>query len=181
MQHKIDLSATPHKAGQSQDLETKRRRLWERLPEDERVAAIEAYEVPALIEMPLLQSGGAYERVLYVLVSTGKRLTPEQLSYVILARWYHNTDAATIRAKLAMMVERGHARWTKHGRYYSTDEGIAHMRAIEYGWRSTQPRHTTPGADARANAVTPRPAAAVRPTIASRVTGGPSRGPSSQR
>ncbi len=139
LEHKIDLSATPERPGQSRDLETKRRRLWERLDDRERAGAIEAYDTRSdVIEMPCLEAGGAYERVLYALVVTGKRLTPAQISYVLLSRWYHNTDPETIRSKLAAMVERDHAKWTKYGSYYATDAGVEHLKKIEYGWRSVR-------------------------------------------
>jgi hypothetical protein len=139
VQHRIDLSTIPLRPGQSLDLEAKRRRIWEQLPEEERASAVAAYEAPVGDwVLPCLESGGAYERVLYVLVVTGKRLTPGQIAYVLLARWYHNTDAGTVRARLAIMVRRGHAKWTKHGLYYSTDEGVEYLRMMERAWLNRQ-------------------------------------------
>ena len=139
LEHRIDLSVIPHRPGQSTDLEAKRKRAWTALSDEERRGAIEAYGHPvADWELPCLQAGGAYERTLYVLAVTGARLTPGQIAYLLLARWYHNTDAGTVRARLAAMVRKGHARWTKHGLYYSTDEGAAFLRTIEQSWLAQQ-------------------------------------------
>lgn len=113
--------------------------MWDGLPEGERPGAIAAYDVRVTDwELPCTEAGGTYERTLYVLAVTGARLTPGQVAYVMLARWYRNTDPAAIRAKLAAMVQKGHALWTRDGRYYATEEGIAHLRMVEQAWRSRQ-------------------------------------------
>ena len=79
MEHKIDLSAVPHKPGQSTDLEAKRARAWERLTEDEREYVVEHYgdrEPENQPQAPFLEVKDAYERVLYILAVTGQRFTP---------------------------------------------------------------------------------------------------------
>jgi hypothetical protein len=135
LEHRIDLSSIPPLPGRSTDLEAKRKRLWQSLAEDERKGAIEAYARPiAGWELPCTEAGPAYERALYVLTVTGARLTPGQIAYVLLARWHRNTDAGTVRARLATMVRRGHARWTRDGHFYATEEGIGHMRGVEAAW-----------------------------------------------
>lgn len=145
-EHHIDLSSIPHLPGRSTDLEAKRKRLWQSLPEDERHGAIEAYTRPvAGWEMSCVEAGPAYERALYVLAVTGARLTPGQIAYVLLARWHRNTDVGTVRARLAAMVRRGHARWTRDGLYYVTAEGITHLRGVEAAWAAARRRTTGRG------------------------------------
>jgi len=143
LEHRIDLSSIPHLPGRSTDLEAKRKRLWQSLPEEERQGAIEVYARPvAGWELPCTEAGGAYERALYVLAVTGARLTPGQIAYALLARWHRNTDVGTVRARLAAMVRRGHARWTRDGLYYVTAEGVVHLRGVEAAWMAGE-RATT--------------------------------------
>ncbi len=134
--HQIDLSSVPHGPGRSVDLEAKRRRAWERLlTDDDRRGAMEAFgRTTTGWDLPCLEAGGAYEITLYVLVVTGARLTPEQVAYLLVARWYRNTDPSAVRARLAALVSNGHVRWTRDGRYYATTEGVEYLREIEKLW-----------------------------------------------
>jgi hypothetical protein len=142
LQHQIDLSTVPHRPGQSTDLEPKRLRAWERLTAPERKQVIAAYSAPVSgWAAPFSAFGGSYERVLFVLASSRARLSPNQVSYLLVARWYHNVDPETVRVRLSVMVRRGHARWTKDGQYYATDAGIEHLRTFERSWlERTRPR-----------------------------------------
>lgn len=133
--HRIDLSSIPHRPGQSEGLEARRKRAWDALTESERPGVIEAYGRPVTDwEMPCIEAGGVYERALYALAATWTRLSPAQIGYLLIARWYKSADQATIRTKLALMVSKGHARWTRDGRYYATEEGVTFMRAVEAAW-----------------------------------------------
>ena len=138
-EHRIDLSSIPHRPGQSEGLEARRKRAWDALTEPERPGVIEAYGRPVTDwEMPCIEAGGVYERVLYALAVTWTRLSPAQIAYLLIARWYKGADQATIRTKLALMVSKGHARWTRDGRYYATEEGVTFMRGVEAAWARRQ-------------------------------------------
>ncbi len=166
LEHHIDLSSVQPRPGQSTDLEAKRRRAWDALSVEDRQGAIRAYGLPVEgWQLQCHEAGGAYERTLYVLVVTGARLTPEQIAYLSVARWYRNVDPGTVRARLADMVRRGHARWTKDGRFYASDDGVFHMRAIENAWlvqqrarmKTSGPAHglTAPASGPAADSVAP--------------------------
>ena len=106
IEHNIDLSSIPHRPGQSIDLEAKRQRAWARLSDEEKEWVLTAWDLtgmipsaPAFREMP-----DAANRVLYVLVGTEESLTPGELSYLMIARWFRNIDPATARAKMAALV-----------------------------------------------------------------------------
>jgi len=134
-EHPIDLSSVPAARGRSPDLEAKRRRAWERLSEEERAHAIRVFDQPVSgWTLPCVEAGGAYERVLYVLVVTGAWLTPAQIVYLQIARWYRNTDIATVRARLARMVQAGEARSGRYGGFVATPEGMRKLREIERSW-----------------------------------------------
>lgn len=138
-EHRIDLSVIPHRPGQSEGLEARRKRAWDTLTESERPGVIEAYGRPVTNwEMPCIEAGGVYERTLYALVVLWARLTPGQIGYMLIARWHKGADQTTIRTKLALMVSKGHARWTRDGRYYATEEGAVFMRAVETAWAVRQ-------------------------------------------
>ena len=134
-EHAIDLSSIPPAPGRSPDLEPKRRRAWARLSEDERANVVRVFDQPVLDwTLPCLEAGGAYERVLYVLVVTGAWLTPAEIVYLQIARWYRNTDEATVRARLARMVQAGEARSGRYGGFCATPDGEAKLREIERSW-----------------------------------------------
>ena len=137
MEHKIDLSAVPHKPGQSTDLEAKRARAWGRLTEDEREYVVEHYgdrEPENQPQAPFLEVKGAYERVLYILAVTGQRFTPMELSYLMIARWFRNMDVTTIRARVAAMVQCGDARTARDGRVHITTNGAERLDRIDRSW-----------------------------------------------
>ncbi|MBM3958111.1 MAG: hypothetical protein FJ313_08685, partial [Gemmatimonadetes bacterium] len=135
LEHAIDLSSIPAGAGRSPDLEAKRRRAWARLSDGERVHVVRVYGRPvAERAMPFAEAGGAYERVLYLLVATRAALTPAEVAYLQIARWYRNTDVATVRARLARMVEAGEARVREDGRFYATPRGLLALGEIEERW-----------------------------------------------
>ena len=122
IEHNIDLSSIPHRPGQSIDLEAKRQRAWARLSDEEKEWVLTAWDLtgmipsaPAFREMP-----DAANRVLYVLVGTEESLTPGELSYLMIARWFRNIDPATARAKMAALVRQGLARITGVGRTMAT-------------------------------------------------------------
>ena len=135
MEHAIDLSSIPADKGRSPDLEAKRRRAWARLTVGERASVVRVYEQPiSQWSLPCLEAGGAYERVLYVLVVTGAWLTPAEIAYLQIAKWYRNTDEATVRARLARMVQAGEARSGRYGGFLATPDGILKLREIERSW-----------------------------------------------
>ena len=134
-EHAIDLSSIPAEEGRSPDLEAKRRRAWERLSEDERAHVVRVYDrATPEWSLPCGEAGGAYERVLYVLVVTGAWLTPGEIAYLQIARWYRNTDVATVRARLARMVQAGEARSGRYGGFLATPDGVLKLREIERSW-----------------------------------------------
>mgnify|MGYP006098148855 CR=1 FL=1 len=124
--HNIDLSAIPHRLGQSTDLEAKRQRAWARLSDEEKEWVIAAWDVaemvPSAPAFRELKSAG--DRVLYVLVGTEESLTPLELCYLMIARWFRNIDPATTRAKMAQLVNQGYARYTGIGRTMATEAGL---------------------------------------------------------
>ena len=134
--HALDLSEVSHNPGQSPDLEPKRRRAWARLGDDERRYIVSVYDAPVTgWELPCLEAGGSYERVLHVLVTTGRALSPDQIAYLLIARHYRNSDPTSLRKQLAVGVRRGHMRWAGRGRYAATDEGVLRLREVEQAWR----------------------------------------------
>ena len=140
-EHAIDLSSIPAARGRSPDLEAKRRRAWARLSEEERVHAVQVFEQPVSgWSLPCAEAGGAYERVLYVLVVTHAWLTPAEIVYLQIARWYRNTDIATVRARLARMAQAGEARSGARGGFLATPDGVAKLREIERSWLGRQRR-----------------------------------------
>ena len=78
---------------------------------------------PAFREM-----SNATDRVLYVLAATDESLTPTELCYLMIARWFRNIDPATARAKMAQLVNKGYARHTGIGRTSSTEMGLEHLQ-----------------------------------------------------
>ena len=72
----------------------------------------------------------ASDRVLYVLVGTEESLTPTELSYLMIARWFRNIDPATARAKMAQLVEQGLARYTGVGRTMATEPGLEKLEEM---------------------------------------------------
>ncbi len=137
--HGIDLSGVTHRHGQSPDLEPKRQRAWERLDERERRYVVGVYnrEVSGW-DLPFLEVGGAYERVLYVLVTTDRALSAEQIAYLLIARHYRNADINSIRKQLAVGVRQAHLRLVGHDRYGSTDDADEKIRSIERNWQARQ-------------------------------------------
>ena len=130
--HYIDLSNVPHRSGQSLDLEAKRIRAWGRLSEEEKTWVLQAWELTGMIpSAPAfrdLRSAG--DRVLYVLVGTEESLTPNELCYLMIARWFRNIDPATARAKMAQLVSQGAARYTGVGRTIATEIGLDRLEEM---------------------------------------------------
>ena len=132
LEHSIDLSSIPHRPGQSTDLEPKRKRAWARLSDEEKEWVLKAWDLtgmiptaPAFREMP-----DAAGRVLYVLVGTEESLTPGELSYLMIARWFRNIDPATARAKMASLARQGLARSTGVGRTMATAPGLEKLEEM---------------------------------------------------
>ena len=130
--HDIDLSSVPHRPGQSQDLEVKRQRAWKRLSEEERLWVIDAWELTGMIPSApaFREMQNASDRVLYVLVGTDESLTPDELCYLMIARWFRNIDPATARAKMAQLVSQGYARYTGIGRTTATEVGLVKLEEM---------------------------------------------------
>ncbi len=124
--HDIDLSAIEHRPGQSTDLEAKRLRAWSRLTDDEKEWVIAAWDLTGMIpSAPAFRElKSASDRVLYVLVGTEESLTPGELVYLMISRWFRNIDPATARAKMAQLVGQGYARYTGIGRTMATEAGL---------------------------------------------------------
>jgi hypothetical protein len=124
--HDIDLSAIEHRPGQSPDLEAKRLRAWGRLADDEKEWVLAAWDLTGMIpSAPAFRElKSAADRVLYVLVGTEESLTPGELVYLMIARWFRNIDPATARAKMAQLVGQGYARYTGIGRTMGTEAGL---------------------------------------------------------
>ena len=80
---------------------------------------------PAFREMQ-----NASDRVLYVLVGTEESLTPDELCYLMIARWFRNIDPATARAKMAQLVSQGYARYTGIGRTTATEVGLVKLEEM---------------------------------------------------
>ena len=127
--HDIDLSSVTHRPGQSQDLEVKRQRAWKRLSEEEKLWVIDAWELTGMIPSApaFREMQNASDRVLYVLVGTEESLTPDELCYLMIARWFRNIDPATARAKMAQLVSQGYARYTGIGRTTATEVGLVKL------------------------------------------------------
>ena len=138
--HNIDLSAIEHRPGQSTDLEAKRQRAWSRLSDEEKEWVIAAWDltgmIPSAPAFRELKSAG--DRVLYVLVGTEESLTPLELCYLMIARWFRNIDPATARAKMAQLVNQGYARYTGIGRTMGTEAGLDALEEL----RSRRPRQS---------------------------------------
>ena len=130
--HDIDLSSVTHRPGQSQDLEVKRQRAWKRLSEEEKLWVIDAWELTGMIPSApaFREMQNASDRVLYVLVGTEESLTPDELCYVMIARWFRNIDPATARAKMAQLVSQGYARYTGIGRTTATEVGLVKLEEM---------------------------------------------------
>jgi len=130
--HNIDLTSVPHKPGQSLDLEAKRLRAWNRLSDEEKEWILEAWDltgmIPSAPAFRELKSAG--DRVLYVLVGTEESLTPLELCYLMIARWFRNIDPATARAKMAQLVNQGAARYTGIGRTMGTEVGLERLEEL---------------------------------------------------
>lgn len=130
--HNIDLTSVPHQPGQSLDLEAKRRRAWNRLSDEEKKWILEAWDltgmIPSAPAFRELKSAG--DRVLYVLVGTEESLTPLELCYLMIARWFRNIDPATARAKMAQLVNQGAARYTGIGRTIGTEVGLERLEEL---------------------------------------------------
>jgi len=131
-EHDIDLSAVPHRAGQSTDLEAKRKRAWGRLTDEEKEWVLRAWNLTGtILSAPAFREmSSASDRVLYVLVGTEESLTPTELSYLMIARWFRNIDPATARAKMAQLVEQGLARYTGVGRTMATEPGLEKLEEM---------------------------------------------------
>lgn len=137
--HGVDLSAVSHQHGQSTDLETKRQRAWERMDEREQKYVVGVYNKPVQDwDLPFLEAGGAFQRVLYVLVTTDVALSADQIAYMMIARHYRNADITSVRKQLAIGVRQGNLRLVAHNRYGSTDEADLKMRQIEQRWRAAK-------------------------------------------
>ena len=63
-------------------------------------------------------------------VGTEESLTPTELSYLMIARWFRNIDPATARAKMAQLVEQGLARYTGVGRTMATEPGLEKLEEM---------------------------------------------------
>jgi hypothetical protein len=134
MNHDIDLSRVPHLPGRSTDLEPKRLRAWARLTDDERAYVTQHFAALAPETRWRVTFGDmkdTYERVLYVLAVTDLRFSPAELTYMMIARWYRNVDQATVRAKLADLVNRGEARSAYDGRVHITANGRNRLDEID--------------------------------------------------
>lgn len=136
--HDIDLSSVPHRAGQSQDLEVKRQRAWKRLSDEEKSWVADAWDLTGMIPSApaFREMQTASDRVLYVLVGTEESLTPLELCYLMIARWFRNIDPATARAKMAQLVSQGNARYTGIGRTTATEAGLEKLEEMakrQYG------------------------------------------------
>ena len=135
--HGIDLSRVTHRHGQSPDLEPKRQRAWNRLEERERQYVVNVYNKPVTDwDLPFSEVNSAYERMLYVLVTTDRALSAEQIIYMMIARHYRNADITSIRKQLAIGVRQEHLRLVGHNRYGSTDEADEKLRLVEQQWRA---------------------------------------------
>ena len=132
LEHNIDLSSVPHRSGQSTDLEAKRKRAWERLTDEEKEWVLVAWDLTGMIPTApaFREMSNASDRVLYVLVGTEESLTPGELSYLMIARWFRNIDPATARAKMAALVRNGFARSTVVGRTMATEPGLEKLEQM---------------------------------------------------
>ena len=135
--HRIDLSRVTHRHGQSPDLEPKRQRAWDRLDDRERRYVVSVYNKPVSDwDLPFSEVSSAYERVLYVLVTTDRALSAEQIAYLLIARHYRNADITSIRKQLAIGVRQEHLRLVGHNRYGSTEDADEKLKMIEQQWRA---------------------------------------------
>ena len=135
--HRIDLSRVTHRHGQSPDLEPKRQRAWDRLDDRERRYVVSVYNKPVTDwDLPFSEVSSAYERVLYVLVTTDRALSAEQIAYLLIARHYRNADITSIRKQIAIGVRQEHLRLVGHNRYGSTDDADEKLKIIEQQWRA---------------------------------------------
>ena len=74
----------------------------------------------------------AYHRMLYVFAVMDESLSIPELRYLLIAIWKSNTDAESLRQRIATGVEQEEIRWQR-GRYNITRDGIEHMYNIENG------------------------------------------------
>ncbi len=119
-------------------MEAKRQRAWDRLSEEEKLWVADAWELTGMIPSApaFREMQTASDRVLYVLVGTEESLTPLELCYLMIARWFRNIDPATARAKMAQLVSQGCARYTGIGRTTATEAGLDKLEEMakqQYG------------------------------------------------
>ena len=76
----------------------------------------------------------AYERMLFALGAVNAPLSPNELVYLLLARWDSNTDAWSVRRRLALAVQQDEAHSVQGGRYLIASAGIGHLDAVERAW-----------------------------------------------
>ena len=74
----------------------------------------------------------AYHRMLYVFTVLDESLSIPELRDLLIAIWKSNTDAESLRQRVATGVEQEEIRWQR-GRYNITRDGIEHMYNIENG------------------------------------------------
>jgi hypothetical protein len=119
-------------------LEVKRQRAWDRLSDEEKLWVADAWDLTGMIPSApaFREMQTASDRVLYVLVGTEESLTPLELCYLMIARWFRNIDPATARAKMAQLVSQGNARYTGIGRTTATEAGLEKLEEMakqQYG------------------------------------------------
>ncbi|NQW16804.1 MAG: hypothetical protein HQ478_04885 [Chloroflexi bacterium] len=74
----------------------------------------------------------SYHKMLYVFTVLDESLSIAELRYLLIALWKSNTDAESLRQRIATAVEQEEIRWQR-GRYNITPMGIEHMYNIENG------------------------------------------------
>ncbi|MDA1257461.1 MAG: hypothetical protein O3C10_06415 [Chloroflexi bacterium] len=174
--HGIDLSGVSHRPGQSENLEPKRQRAWERMTDRERRYAVRVYGTPIEgWELPCVDAGGGYERALYVLATTNLALTAEQIVYLMIARHYRNADISSVRKQLAIGVRRGDVRSIGNNRFATTDEAVEKLRSVERRWLAARQADRLARVTRAANL-----AAALNPELPTNAFEGPEMGPASE-
>ncbi len=105
-------------------------RAWNRLTPFEKVWVKKFATLTNRQFKPTLSFKDMYNtrrRLLYALCKTGKDFTVNELVFILIVRWGHNTDRATVRSRLAEMAMDEDILITENGRYSITEQGLEQM------------------------------------------------------
>lgn len=115
--------------------------LWEQLSKSSRRRVMKSYGFELFhwkTIAPFSSLSGALEKVLYALFMATSPHTLEEIEYLLIARWYSNTDINTIRARVATLAMDGLISDKGNGRYAITTAGRERLADITKFWQDSQ-------------------------------------------